>query len=544
MSEVVSNTKDTLGYLGPSYQLKVLWQILIDVEFGNEIVPNLHSSYFDIPVQKKFLNLIKKYLDQNEKVPQLTNRSMVECINASNYGDVEKEELLGTVKRIYNWDKSVLIGSHDDDGNATQRYVWLFVKQQEYKKLADKIYENIKKGTLETNVFEFEETFKKISILGIKDDYGKDIFEDVESALVLNFRNPIPTGITAIDLAMGGGLGTEEIGIILAPFGVGKTTILTKIANTAFQLEKNVLQIVFEDKVDEIRRKHYAIWSKIPLTKFEVLDPDNISGKTMNPEVLEKVNEYRAERERLQSGGRLIIKKLPQEDITLPYIKNWILNYQKNFNIKFDVVVLDYIDCVESHKPTNGDDLKAELIVIKAFESMAAELKIPCWTAVQGNRQSVSAEFVRADQMGGSIKRAQKTHFLMSIARSLDQKQDNTANMQILKARFAKDGFVFENAIFNNDTLEIRCLENSRPRPKPKQQNIEDKSLDSIFDAKLRNEYISKSADIATMDYMNKEHTLNIAEKQVEEGEKLKSSIDSEIKPQPSIELGFPPDSI
>jgi hypothetical protein len=46
------------------------------------------------------------------------------------------------------------------------------------------------------------------------------------------------------------------------------------------------------------------------------------------------------------------------------------------------------------------------------------------------------------------------------------------------------------------------------------------------------------------MDYMNKEHTLNIAEKQVEEGEKLKSSIDSEIKPQPSIELGFPPDSI
>jgi len=508
MSEIVSGG-DTLGYLGPSYQLKVFWQILTDLEFGNEVVPNIHSSYIDIPIQKKLLSLIKKYHTQNEKVPQLGNKSIVECINASNYSDVEKEELHGTVKRIHNWHKSIHSGSVDDDGDVVQNRVWLFIKQQEYKRLAEKIYEKIKKGTVDTNVSEFEEDIKKIQLLGIKDDFGKDIFEDIESALVVNFRSPIPTGIATIDRAMGGGLGKEEIGIILAPFGIGKTTILTKIANNAFHCEKNVLQLVFEDKVDEIRRKHYAIWSKIPLSQFEIeqLDKDGMMQKIIDPKVIERVIKYEEDRKAQQCGGRLIIKKLNQEDVTIPYIKNWILNYQKNFSIKFDMIVLDYIDCVESHKPTNGDDLKAELVVIKAFESMASELKIPCWTAVQGNRQSISSEFVRSDQMGGSIKRAQKTHFLMSIARSPDQKQDNTANIEILKARFAKDGLRFENAIFNNDTLEIRCIDSARPRVKQK-SNPTDTSLDSDIDVQMRNEYMLKTLEKGSAEYLKNEAEL------------------------------------
>lgn len=484
MEEQDDGVKNTLGYLGPAFQLKVLWQVLTVLEFGNEIVPNLHSQYFDVGIQKKFLSLIKKYLDANKKVPQLTNKSMLECINASSYNDIEKEELHGTLKRIWLWDQETHNGSRDNDGEIVQRHVWLFVKQQEYKKLADKIYDKINKGSLEQNVFEFEETIKKISQLGVEYDFGKEIFDDVESALEKDFRNPIPTGIKAIDQAMLGGLGKEELGIILAALGVGKTTILTKIANTAFEMEKNVLQIIFEDKVDAIRRKHYAIWSKIPLSEFD----------ERKDSVYEKVIEHQNK----CKGGKLVIKKMSQDDVTIPMIKNWIINYEKNFGMKFDIVVLDYIDCVESHKSTNGDDLKAELVVIKAFEAMAAEFKIPCWTAVQGNRSSISAEFVNTDQMGGSIKRAQKTHFMMSIARSQEQRQNNTANVQILKARFAKDGLAFENAIFNNDTLEIKCIDYGN---KGKDVPFKQGSLDSDLDNQMRAEFVSKALDLAIEDY-------------------------------------------
>jgi hypothetical protein len=53
---------------------------------------------------------------------------------------------------------------------------------------------------------------------------------------------------------------------------------------------------------------------------------------------------------------------------------------------------------------------------------MLAELDIAGWTAVQGNRSSIGAELVQADQMGGSIKE-QIGHFIVSIAKTLDQKK-------------------------------------------------------------------------------------------------------------------------
>ena len=93
---------------------------------------------------------------------------------------------------------------------------------------------------------------------------------------------------------------------------------------------------------------------------------------------------------------------------------------------------------------------------------MAADYNIPCWTALQTNRQGFDTEFVHTQQMGGSIKRAQKTHFLMSIGRTPDQKEAGLANLQILKARFAQDGQQFKDCIFNNGTMEIRVTDTVR----------------------------------------------------------------------------------
>jgi len=104
-----------------------------------------------------------------------------------------------------------------------------------------------------------EERFTKIQHIGEEEDDSESVTEGIEKALRKEFRQTIPTGIGAIDSLTGGGLGKGEIGVILAPSGVGKTTALTIIANTAFEQEKNVAHIVFEDSKDDIKRKHYVI---------------------------------------------------------------------------------------------------------------------------------------------------------------------------------------------------------------------------------------------------------------------------------------------
>jgi hypothetical protein len=86
---------------------------------------------------------------------------------------------------------------------------------------------------------------------------------------------------------------------------------------------------------------------------------------------------------------------------------------------------------------------------------MLAEYGMVGWTAVQGNRASISADVVTGDQMGGSIKKAQIGHFIMSIARTLTQKENNRATIAVLKSRFGKDGVIFEDCTFDNGRVFI-----------------------------------------------------------------------------------------
>jgi hypothetical protein len=92
---------------------------------------------------------------------------------------------------------------------------------------------------------------------------------------------------------------------------------------------------------------------------------------------------------------------------------------------------------------------------MRAFEALCHELQIVGWAATQGNRSSISSEVVTTDQMGGSIKKAQVGHVIITVAKTLQQKEMNLATIAITKSRLGKDGVVFENCKFDNEFLVI-----------------------------------------------------------------------------------------
>jgi phosphodiesterase/alkaline phosphatase D-like protein len=71
------------------------------------------------------------------------------------------------------------------------------------------------------------------------------------------------------------------------------------------------------------------------------------------------------------------------------------------------------------------------------------------------HNSSISSEVVTTDQMGGSIKKAQVGHVIITVAKTLQQKEMNLATIAITKSRLGKDGVVFENCKFNNELLDI-----------------------------------------------------------------------------------------
>ena len=274
--------------------------------------------------------------------------------------------------------------------------------------------------------------------VGQTDKGTSDIFTGLDTVLEEDYRHPIPMGIAGIDKLLKGGLAKGEIGVILAPTGVGKTTILTKIANTAFNMGYNVLQIFFEDNPKIVQRKHFTIWTGI--------EPDNLANH--KEEVMSKITEIQE-----TMKNKLVLKKLASDTMTMNQIKNQVRKMIADGN-KIDLILLDYIDCVLPESSAK-DEWKAEGSVMRGFEAMCHELNLVGWTATQGNRSSISSEVVTTDQMGGSIKKAQVGHVIITVAKTLQQKEMNLATIAITKSRLGKDGVVFENCKFNNELLEI-----------------------------------------------------------------------------------------
>jgi len=151
--------------------------------------------------------------------------------------------------------------------------------------------------------------------------------------------------------------------------------------------------------------------------------------------------------------NKLIMKKLPSDTVTMLQLKNQIRKMIAD-GIKIDMVVLDYIDCVVPDKNL-GDEWKSEGSVMRGFEAMCHELNLVGWTATQGNRASISSEVVTTDQMGGSIKKAQVGHVIISVAKTLQQKELKLATIAITKSRIGDDGVVFENCKFDNAMIDI-----------------------------------------------------------------------------------------
>jgi len=375
MSEKIDNT--FTAYLGQEFQQSLMWQLLVEPEFAEKTIPELAVEYFDDPNLKRLFIIILEYCKEFDKVPNLQNKSIQLAIHKFKTPNniIEEESLFAVIERIRLWNESVLNKIILHNGDAIQKETTGFIKQQEYRKLGEYILEKTRTGEIrQKNALGIiEEKVLRISRIGDTEDMGSEVIEGVEKALRKEFRETIPTGIIVIDELTGGGLGKGEVGMILTPSGVGKTTSLTKIANQAYEEEKNVLQIVFEDTDDQIKRKHYAIWSGIPQSKLDEKHDEVVDL------VYQKINKIK--------GGRLIVKVFSQENTTMLDIRNWMIRYEKKFGFKFDILILDYLDCLESHKLRKNDDKnESELQIVKSFLALAADFDIPAWTALQSNR--------------------------------------------------------------------------------------------------------------------------------------------------------------
>ena len=414
-------------YLGNTFQVQLLNQIVVDKDFSHSIMDVIESSYFDNKYFKIIIQMIKEYHTKYESTP--TFDTLEQIVKSEIPQELVAKIVLDTLKQVKD--------APFEGTSFVQEKALKFCKQQELQKAMDKSQKIITEGDFES-YDKVEGLIREALQVGEVEKGQTDVFDNLDTVLDEDYRHPIPMGISGIDKLLKGGLAKGEIGVILAPTGVGKTTVLCKIANTAFNMGYNVLQIFFEDNPKIIQRKHFTMWTGI--------EPDNLV--LHKDVVMSKITEIKE-----TMKNELILKKLASDSVTMNQIKNQVRKIIAD-GTKIDMILLDYIDCVLPESSAK-DEWKAEGSVMRGFEGMCHELNLAGWTATQGNRSSISSEVVTTDQMGGSIKKAQVGHVIITVAKSLQQKEMNLATIAITKSRLGKDGVVFENCKFNNELLEI-----------------------------------------------------------------------------------------
>jgi replicative DNA helicase len=400
---------DTLVKYGQSYQSKVVASLISDVKFLEQVSEITKPAFFESEANKWIINEVIDYFGEYRAVPTME-------VFKIKVGTVEDKGLKQTIVEQL---KGVYQQMDADDLPYVKNEYLTFAKNQKVKEALLKSVELLKLGQYDRII----DTMTAASKVGVESDLGLDYIEEFESIMEDVKRDSVPTGWDVIDELMDGGLGPGELGVVMAPSGIGKSWFLSKIACSALQRGIDVLHYTLELSESYVGQRYTTILTNIGTSEH----------KERKEEVIRKIKAV---------PGRVRIKYYPPQFASA---KTLSAHIEKMRAIGFNpqLIIIDYADLLKSGNG-NRDGLYAELGgIYEELRGLSGITKIPVWTATQTNRAAIDHEVIQADSVGDSYKKVQTADFIMSVSRKTKDKLSNTGRIHIVKNRFGPDGLTF-----------------------------------------------------------------------------------------------------
>ena len=259
--------------------------------------------------------------------------------------------------------------------------------------------------------------------VGTETDLGHDYKDDFESRIEDVKRDTVPSDWTPINDLMDGGLGPGELGVVVAPSGVGKTWILTALGASAVRQGLSVVHYSLELSEHYVGQRYDTVFSNIPSADI----------KQRKDEVREKIKGLK---------GNLLIKYFPPKGVSAKKVAQHIDKMIANDN-KPDLIIIDYADLLLSHSNKTDSTYAEQGGVYIDLRGLSGEYGIPIWTASQTNRSAIDSEVIEADKISDSYAKVMNADFIMSWSRKSKDKLNNTARCHVMKNRFGPDGITF-----------------------------------------------------------------------------------------------------
>src|SRR5210317_63868 len=407
---------DTLSKYGQSFQTKVLSSLIADVRMLDTLSEIIHPKFFESEANKWIAEEITSYYDEFKKSPTLDVFK----------SEVSKLEDRGFQKSVVEQLKSVFTKVGDSDLDYVKKEFSSFCINQNLKQAIVSSVDLLKAG----NYDRIKDLVDKAMKVGVDSDMGHDYLLDFEERTNEVDRSTVPTGWDCINELMDGGLGPGELGVAVAPSGVGKTWVLCALGAAAVKQGLNVVHYSLELSEHYVGQRYDTVFTQIP--SADVKDKKEV--------VLEKINRL---------SGKLLIKYFPPKGISTKKLESHIEKMTAAGN-KPDLIIIDYADLLLSHTNKSDSTYGEQGGVYIELRGISGELGIPIWTASQTNRSAIDSEVIEADKVADSYAKVMNADFIMSISRKSKDKLNNTARFHIMKNRFGPDGITFPSKMDTN----------------------------------------------------------------------------------------------
>ena len=223
---------DTLSKYGQSFQAKVISALLTDVRMMDTLCEIIDKKFFESDANKWIVQEIKDYYDEYKKEPTLDVFK----------GQVSKLDNPSLKKSVVEQLKTVYTQIGQDDFEYVKNEFTSFCINQNMKNVILQSVDLLKSG----NYDRIKDLVDKAMKVGVESDLGMDYLLDFEERFSETGRETVGTGWECIDDLMGGGIGPGELGVVVAPSGVGKcvggdTTIDIEYDEIGFELSNGYI---------------------------------------------------------------------------------------------------------------------------------------------------------------------------------------------------------------------------------------------------------------------------------------------------------------
>ena len=404
--------KADFGRYGKSFQEGLVQLIFEDRPFADQITEVLDVEFLELEYLRTFVAKIVEYRTKYGKHP--STNAMISILRT----ELDRENE-GTQQQVRDYFARVHTNEIADDIDYIKETSLDFCRKQKLK-------EAMMKSVNLLQTCSFDEISKVINDalkLGSENNFGHDFIADFEERYKPKFRLPVTTGWDEIDTITSGGLGRNELGVVIAPTGAGKSMALVHLGSQAIKEGKTVVHYTLELQDTVVACRYDSCITKYPLS-----DLGNFKD-----EIFEEIKNL---------DGTLIVKEYPTKSASTNTIKAHLSRLIKR-GIEPGMVIVDYADLlrpvvVRKEKRTELESIYEEL------RGLSNEFNCPVWTASQTNRSGLNAEVVTMEQISEAFNKCFVADFICTLSRTIEDKQNNRAKMFIAKNRNGPDGMVYD----------------------------------------------------------------------------------------------------